>query len=464
MKPKTLAILAALVAVLAAFVYFFEKSQPSSEARAAAAKKLVAAEADDVTALVVEWGGVKTRLEREPETAAETTNDPAAAWKPKRWKLVEPLAAPADGPAVTSLVESILGATSVRTLEGAARADVGLEPPRGLIRIETKQGESVIEVGGKVPASSTVVVAVAGQDGLRVVSDAFVANLGKAPGDWRSKEAFGAGRDEVERWAVRSSAGAQILLAKRGDAFWMESPVADAASRDLVDRLITAATGLKVDSFLDAPPADVQLGLAPPLGTIEAVVKGRSEPIRIEIGGPVPDAADKRYLRVGDLRFVGGGGLAEFVERAPDDWRSPAWTTFASYEVESAKVSDATGTIALTRSGGDWLRDGAKIGYSPVADLLYAVTSAKAERVEADPAAGAPAIVAATTLVWTGKEGKEETLVLTAPDAVGGAAARSSARAVTLHLPAETVKDVLARIADLRKAEPEKPAEPDEKP
>lgn len=55
MRPKTLALLTLIVAALAAFIYFHERRLPSSEERRERAGRLVTLEANEVTALELEW-------------------------------------------------------------------------------------------------------------------------------------------------------------------------------------------------------------------------------------------------------------------------------------------------------------------------------------------------------------------------------------------------------------------------
>ena len=52
MKPKTLLVLAALVAALASFVWFYERKLPSSEERAAQSKKVLTLKSADVESVL----------------------------------------------------------------------------------------------------------------------------------------------------------------------------------------------------------------------------------------------------------------------------------------------------------------------------------------------------------------------------------------------------------------------------
>ena len=72
MKPKSLAILAAVVGGLALFITFVERDLPSTDERRAESKRAFGKlSADDVTLLVVEWQGKRVRLERDAAPSAK---------------------------------------------------------------------------------------------------------------------------------------------------------------------------------------------------------------------------------------------------------------------------------------------------------------------------------------------------------------------------------------------------------
>ena len=61
MRPRTLLILAAVVGALLGLIYFAEDRVASTDERAAAAKRLVDAKADEIVALEIEWQGSRRR-------------------------------------------------------------------------------------------------------------------------------------------------------------------------------------------------------------------------------------------------------------------------------------------------------------------------------------------------------------------------------------------------------------------
>lgn len=453
MRPKTLLVLALVVGGLAAFIAFYERDLPSSEERREREGKAVPVDAEELTEVAIDWGGETVRFTREPKPA--TTPDAAPFGAPARdWRIVEPIDNRADRGAVDRLAGDLAGLKIERTLEGVARADVGLEPARGTIRWKTPKAEGTLEIGGKVPASANVVVASSGRPGLLVVPGHFVEQLAKAPGEWRAREVLAATRDQIRSVTLAPAGGERVVLVERGTAFGLEAPFSDVADRGLVDPLLSDLIALKVASFVDPPQSpEAESALATGPGRIELGLEGQDAPFVLEVGAEA-EAGGERYLRAGSTAFRARTNLVEALERGADAWRSKNWTSFDSFRIESLKIADATATTELVRSSGDWLRDGTKIGYAVAGDLLYAITSAKADRVVSGAEAAAyPVESPALTVTVADGNGAEEVLTLhgAAPD--GSVAARASGREVVLLLPAAKVAEVREKLAAVRAAE-----------
>lgn len=450
MKPRTLLVLLLLVAGLGAFVWLKERTMPSSLERAERGKSLFGLETKQVTALVLEVGGRSVRMEREPELAKPegepNEGEPAstAFSDTARWKIVAPLAAPADGNEVERILGSLLGLEKQRTLADFDSAELGLSSPRGRVTVEAGAAAKTMAIGAQVPQSDSMVVTIEGGKEAFVVPSFVFAYLGKAPGDWRDKALVRGQRDDVESVRLIPELGPQLALARRGEEFWLESPITDRAAREAVDRLLTDLISLKATTFVDEPKAPGELGLSPPRGTFQLKLKGQAEPLLIAVGA-------EKHVRVGERVVTTETDLSSFLGKPLAEWRSLSWSSFDSWAVEGATVEDAQGRFELKRDKGAWLRDGVEVPYTPVGDLLAAVSEAKAEMLE-EPGA-APEAKAPLTLTLVGKEGRSETLGLFEV-AAGQARATVSGRPVMLKLPASTVDDLKAKIAALRVAQP----------
>jgi hypothetical protein len=477
-RPRSLLVLTAVVLALGAFVWFWERKQPSTEEAKAEGKKVLAGvEADDVsevsltregtTVRLVREGGVKKKAGEDEGEKGEGDEAAAAFPEASEWRLAAPMTARADRTAVEGLLSSVLGIEKARTLETADRKEYGLAPAAAQVTLTTTEGKRTLEVGRELPGTDQRAVALAGEPAVYVVASSFWNELVKPAGDWRSRELFAGAREDVERVTLQHGTS-RVLLARRGGEPWIETPLADRADSERFDQLLDAITSLSATEFLDTPPPPpVDLGLDPPQEVIEVVRKaadGKPAPkaMRIALGNALPRAEDAaegeaaaRYAEVdGQLVAVSAPALAEAGARPPEEWRARNWTAFAVYEVDELVARDGRGPLKLTRDDADWKRGGVKIFYGTVSDLLGAIADAKAERVvdgaEAQRlAAGKPAL----TLDLVGAGGKKQTLTLW-PAGPAGAPARASGRDAALLMPAGLPADLAQKIEAIRKAEP----------
>lgn len=532
MRPRTLLVLLIMVVALGAFIRFYEHDQPSTDERAQRAKKVLDLKTDQVTRVRLDADGSTVVLERvgaPPKTAAKPPAPSAAGLDgglgaaasavadqrdQREWRIVQPLGARADSAAVSRLLETLSNLEKTRTIEKVAPADVGLDKPRAKVSLTVagQSGETVLEVGAAVPTGGETLVAVAGNPDAYVVNDGLLADVRKPAGDWRDHQIFHGDRDAVERLSWTIAGGPRVVLAKRGDRFWLESPIVDRADRDQVEKLLTDLTGLTAEKFVDSPPAaaaapvssatapassvvapaaaapapPAQLGLEPPHAVVEAVLAGQAQPFHVDLGAshpaspqapppaepgaPPPAPSNVTYARAGNVLFETRSTLADTVARPPADWRSPQLSGLEVHQVDAAAVRDGKGAVALTRSGTDWKRGAVTISYLPVSDLLFAVTEAKGDRLLTGPEAQAlagPAGLATPALTLELKAGTagNETLSLYPPltGATHGVLARASGRDTVLLLPESKLKDIQDKLAAVRTAPPlapEKPAKP----
>ena len=497
MRPRTLLVLLIVVVALAAFIRFYERDLPSSDERAQAAKKVLDFKKDQVNRVRLTAAGTTVVLERQPAPGAKTPAGAAAAAKPAAtklpealagtgaaalgdWRIAQPLKARADAAAVDRLLDSLANLEKTRTLERAAPAEMGLDKPRAVVALTVAgtPGETVLEIGASVPtAPGQAIAAVAGRPQAYVVSDTLLPDVTRKPGDWRDRQLFHGDRDTIERLAWTVGGGPRVVLARRGDRFWLESPLVDRADRDQVEKLLSDLTGLNADNFLDAPPSPA----APPRAVLEAVVAGQSEPFRVELGASHPASAAGQqpgapesaagsltYARVGSTWFETRSALAETLARPPVDWRSPLLSGLEVHQVDSVVVHEGRSAVTLSRSGTDWKRGTQTISYLPVSDLLFAVTEAKADRLLTPAEAGALGAGAgqpALAFDLKGGQAGSETLTLYPPlaGATHGVPARASGRETVLLLPESKLKEIRDRLDAVHAAKPLPPEKPAKK-
>jgi len=475
-KPKTLLIMLGLVLGLGAFIWFFEKDVPSTEERQAQEKKLLGdLKAEDVTAISVLRGGKTVRFERDAKPAgsapASTAASPAGGSE-RPWRMVAPVEARADKFAVDRLLDTFATLNRESTLDVGDRKELGFDAPRAKVTLTARGKDTVIEIGDVIPASSTMAVALDGGAPAAVPSYVF-SDLTKEPGEWRSKELFPALREEIERVTVQpaNAAAPTLVLVKKGDEFRLETPVADRADRDTVNTLLGDLTALQAAKFVDGPPP---AGADAWRETVEVTLRGQPVPWRLEIGGKVdstaaaPAAADpasgesspaaRTLVRAGGVLAETESRIAATVQKPATDWRSPRWASFEVFRVEAFDIDDAQGHLALKRQDADWLRGSERIAFTPVSDLLYAVTGARGDTLQSRAQAvaeGASFAKPVVTLKLIAADQSSETLMLYPALADGSAPAVASGRDdVVVKLNRTFVDDLMSKLQALRSAEP----------
>lgn len=480
MQPKSLLALSLVVVVLGAFILFYEKDLPSTDERTERAKKVLKLEEDAVLAVVIERDGQEVRLERQDEPdqdddpdddtsddeGDEGTTKALSTFSPERWRITRPVEARADAAAVGGLVRTLTALESNRTLEDFGRAELGLDEPRARVTLVTDDGQSVLEIGAEVPASNDMIVALAGGSSAYKVAKTVFDDLRKEPGEWRDKKLFLASRGEIDRVTLTGGSGETVLLARRGDDLWIESPLTDRADEARVNSLISQLTGLRASAFVDEPMLTPEsLGLEPPAGVVEVVLAGTEQAFRFELGHPTTEDAEGNtfYGRVGSQIVELDTELDETLALPAAGWRSKSWTAFQVFEVETASLKDAAGTLEIRRDGADWKRGDDRIAYTAVSDLLYPITEAESQQVlerEDAAAQGHDLATPVLEILLATKDGGEEDLALYAARD-GLSAATTSGREAVLLLAQETVDEILGQLGELREAEPlaDEPAE-----
>ena len=127
MRGRGLLILFLVVVGLAAFIWFFERDLPSTEDRLEQARLVLPLATDEVDSVVLEVGDQNVELVRRGSQEEMEAGG--------GWALVEPLEAAADRDAVEQLLSTVAELEKVRTLGDVEAAEVGLDPPRGTLRV-----------------------------------------------------------------------------------------------------------------------------------------------------------------------------------------------------------------------------------------------------------------------------------------------------------------------------------------
>ena len=449
MRPRSLAILFALVAALVAFIWFYEKDLPSSAERAELEKKILNVSPDQIDGIRIETEGRTVVLERaSSETDSEQDGGSRAAWK-----ISEPIDSRADSELVEELLDALSRLEKKRTVESIDLDEAGFDPPRARVQVSHGDDSTEFSVGSDIPASSSMLIRMEYSSEVLVIDAGLWSSIARSGGDWRARDVVEARTADISRVELSGVGGDLVLARREGDRFWIESPFEDWAGEDQVGDLLAAITGLRAESFVDDSAShEEQMGLVPPRGIL-VVEAGPSSLERIEIGAPVPASNDRVYVRVAGQIIETSTDLSQALERAPERWRSLALTTLETYQIDRLIVEDGeNGDLTLARSGANWMRNGEEVSFTTVSDLLYAIVDARAVAArEIHPADGSELGESRIKISLVSESSQESFTILGNGDDES-VRVRVDGRSSELELERKTVFEIEEKISAVRLA------------
>lgn len=285
MNPRTTGILFFVALLLGAFIYFYEIRGGERREEAAAEAKLLFA---GLESGAVQWLEVRTTDERE---ARIERVDGA-------WRLVRPLAFPANPLAADGIAEALVGLTSAGVIDGAGDAEIyGLGERARRVRFAAADGEEVeVRIGRPAPVGSTTYLAVEGRDTVYTVETFAIRPFERSLDALREGRPLRFDRDSVDRIEVRWR-GDGVILGKDGEQWMLREPRAERADGVTIDTMLSDLTFLDAEGFLDDPDPEA-LGFGDPDYTIvlRTNADGVVEEHELVFGGPAEEG-ETRALR-----------------------------------------------------------------------------------------------------------------------------------------------------------------------
>ncbi len=446
MRPRTLLVLFVLVIGLGSFIWFFERDLPSTEERVEQGKKLVRLDLESVRGIELKGGGRQIRLERvlasgKAGDAGDVGDGYSSGDELGEWALTEPRAARGDADEVRRLLERVRDLEKERTLEDVSRDGLGLDRPRGQIKIETGSEDLVLRFGGEIPASSNTIVEVGNGPPFYVVSGSLVDDVVREPNEWRSRDAIPIDRSRIERIEVLNPPTG-VALERAEGGFRLVAPRQDVADEDRVASLLTALVDLEIEEFVDHPDAD--LG-AEPLA-LRLTLADSAAPMLVEIAAS-PSGEELVAVRVDGQVFKADTDLVSLLAQRPEEWQSGSWSDRDAFEVEAFRVVHNGDERRFERREGEWLSEDVEVEYSNVSAFLYAVAGAKGVPVDLTPGSAGEL---AEMEIELESEGWTESLRLWADG--DGYLAERNGRATPVRLAPESIDELFAKLEALQPA------------
>jgi hypothetical protein len=435
MRPGRLIAFTLLVAGLAAFVYFFERKQPTTDERRERADRLFAGfEQDKARRVAVTNTHGRFELIKEKET----------------WRLVAPVEDDANAGAVSSLLSTLASLKADRTLEAKdlALADYGLAPAALEVTVEGESGRLAdLKVGGELPLGSLRAALTTGEK-VFMVNTWIASDLERDLGGWRSTDLVQVMSADVASLTI-AAAGGRVALAHAEGRWTLTEPFADHADRERAEGLIGDLNAAQVKEHVDRPGDLAALGLASPRVQITMVRKDAA-PLQLAFG----DERDKDGRQVACRRgervlWVDASAVARATAELAD-WRARALTSFDTWSVSGLEVEAGDARVALERAEGVWKTGSTEVDSDAVSRRLRAFADLQTLAFDRPQPSGAPLGKVVVKL----ESGDPVEATFYAGSVTSEAIAVVSGRAGSLAVDAARVGEVLADPAALAAPKP----------
>ena len=324
--------MAIAVAVLGAFVWFWEVEGADERAAAEQAAKEVFPElaAQDLTALVLRTTDQQSvRLERDADG----------------WRLREPIDFPADSQVADALAGAVADLVTESVFdEPESRENYGLggEPT---VRATAGEREVALTLGDPIPTGGSTYVAAEGDPRVFTVATYRLGALRKSLAQLRDSRVLDFDRNAVRDVEV-SWIGGGVAVAKGEEAWRLRKPLDAEADESVISGLLSDLSFLRAEGYLDAPSDTQAAAFEPP--AYRVILRGEDETILADL--QVAGAGDgmKRVVKGRD------GYLYEIAESRLDDLPRTV-VGYRFKELSRFAVNDVSRFELVFRDGGEEL-------------------------------------------------------------------------------------------------------------
>jgi hypothetical protein len=345
MKRSTLILLlVAIGAAVAVYYLEFKPGKPRDEAKDES-RPAFNFKAEDLIALAINRAGQKIRLER----------------RDGRWRLTEPVDAPADASVLEALASDLAAARVERQIVSAPEEldKYGLVNPGLDLEIRLKSGQTHrLQFGGKDFSGGSVYARVDGSKEVALLPSALLASADKPLNDLRDRSLLtGLTPAEIASLDLNNSHGS-LKLAREKASWELRSPVTapadEAGVSDLLETL-ASAKGAEVVSEKGEDPS--KYGLDRPQISVTARATGGPER-SLAIGARTEGKETSYFARSSDHPQIlkVEASLIEKLNIKPIDLRSKQIAGLNRDELTEVHLQNPNLTlIAERKTDGKWL-------------------------------------------------------------------------------------------------------------
>lgn len=350
MRARNTLVMAALVVVLGALMYFLEfRGVDEREAAEAIADRLLSFESEEVTAMTIETAEGRISLARIDDA----------------WRVTAPYDLAADDSAVSSIVNRLQSADHNRVIDEAPEdlARFGLDQPPLSVTLELADGGNLsLAFGNDTPVGFNVFVRPGGADTVYTTAAGLEDAVNKTLYNLRDRSIL----SFVEREVVRVEIDGPDIDATverqpdLGDGItrWaLSEPIEASADAGTVSSLVSRLRTGNALAFPTDEPTDEQLGefgLDAPEITLR-LWTGDSAAHTLHIGSSSEDPSGRYARRLGsDAIMIIADNLVDELPDTADALRNRTVVEFARDRVDAIEIHADGETMRLEKDGIDW--------------------------------------------------------------------------------------------------------------
>ena len=204
MRLKTLLVSLGILVILAGYYYYFELYRPiAEEAAKEMARQIFVLDTSDIDQISI-YGANTISLSK----------------KDSRWWITTPIEKPADSSAIESLLYTLAGLRTQRTLgEVSSLRDLGLDPPELSLVFKTKDAELYLNIGNQTPTKNYCYAGSSTRDDIFLINAYEKSGVDKDLFTLRDKHLFSLPYADVKRITVKRHALILEFL-RNSDGLW----------------------------------------------------------------------------------------------------------------------------------------------------------------------------------------------------------------------------------------------------
>ena len=306
MQRRNTLILAALLILLGAYVYFFE-IRPGDKPKG---DRLINFKPDEVASILLTYPKVEIQLQKD------------AAGK---WKLTQPLQGAADGSTVGGLLAALSAGTIQRTLEKKPSPEdlksFGLERPAAKISLTLTSGITLpgLIVGAATPLGNAAYVQRSGNPTVYLADGSLASGLQKKTDDFRDRQILSFPFDLAAKLTIQTGKESVILIKGEKEQWQPAPPAKGNVNGAAVVEYLVAISGIGAKAFVDDQPKELKrYGLDPAPVKVAVAGKDGNNLAALLIGGKSGDSYYAKREGEPQVYAIDEPSYRSLLRRLPD--------------------------------------------------------------------------------------------------------------------------------------------------